>query len=160
MSRSPAKRHSAGRTPLRFFSPIHRASRQIARRFDRDMSHIGLSAQEAHLVSYLASYAPCTVAALVDVFGVQGSTMTSLLDRLEDRGLLARFRNPQDRRSFVIELSQNGRGSAKLIQSFIDRVEREIASRISAEDERGFQTVIAAIDQLSAQKTAAKRGRR
>lgn len=137
------------RKPLRFLSPIHRASRQISRRFDRDMARSGLSAQEAHLISYVSAYAPCTVATLVEVFGVQGSTMTSMLNRLEERGILKRRANPIDARSLIIELTRAGHTAAKQIQSFIDAIEREIGGAITAADEKGFRNVMAAIDRLN-----------
>jgi DNA-binding MarR family transcriptional regulator len=39
---------------------------------------------------------------VIAVFGLRGSIATSVLDRLEERALLARRPNPDDRRSFLL----------------------------------------------------------
>ena len=145
-SRAPKRRPS--HKPLRFLSPISRASRAISARFETEMAESGLSSQEGHLISYLAAYSPVTVSTLGDVFGMKASTLTSMLGRLEERGLLVRRMNEQDRRSLLVELRPAGERLAEEIKQFIARVESDIARRITAEDERGFLAVIAAIDQF------------
>jgi DNA-binding MarR family transcriptional regulator len=131
--------------PLRYLSPIHKASRQIAGYFERELDGTGLSGQEGHLLVYLGSYAPCPVGELVAVFGLRGSTATSVLDRLEERGLIGRRDNPDDRRSSLLDLTAEGRRLADHVQIFVDRIEAAIARRVSAADEKGFKAVMASI---------------
>lgn len=131
--------------PLRYLSPIHKATRQIAGYFERELDGTGLAAQEAHLLAYLRSYAPCPVGELVSVFGLRGSTATSVLDRLEEKKLIVRRDNPDDRRSFLLDLTADGRRLADYVQTFVDRIESAIGRRVTAEDERGFRAVLDAI---------------
>jgi DNA-binding MarR family transcriptional regulator len=131
--------------PLRYLSPIHKASRQIGIYFEREMAGTDLLPQEGHILSYLRSYAPCPVSELVTVFGLRGSTATSVLDRLETRALIARRDNPDDRRSFLIDLTAAGRRIAEDVQGFVDAIEKAIASRVSREEEEGFNAVMRAI---------------
>ena len=91
---------------LKFLSPIHKSTRQIELYLEGRMAELGVSNPEGHLLSYLASYAPCPVGDLRRVFGYKGSTLTSMLDRLERRGLITRGAHPGDRRSFLVELSE------------------------------------------------------
>ena len=95
--------------PLQFLSPIHKASRQISIYLERATIELGVSAGEGHLLSYLRTYAPCPLSELERVFGHKRSTLTSMLDRLSDRALLTRHVNPDDRRSFTLELTPEGR---------------------------------------------------
>ena len=88
--------------PLRFLSPLHKANRQVTVWFEEQMKGTGVIPQEAHLLSYLRSYSPCPVGEIVAVFDLRGSTATSVLDRLEKRGLIHRRMNPEDRRSFLV----------------------------------------------------------
>ena len=131
--------------PLRFLSPIHKASREVGVYFERLMGDSGLAPQEGHLLSYLRSYAPCPIAEVVTVFGLRGSTATSVLDRLEERGLLARRPNPDDRRSFLLDLTAEGRRIAERVQTFVDALERAIAKKVTKEEEEGFRAVMEAI---------------
>ena len=138
--------------PLRYLSPIHKAGRQIGGYFERELEGTGVAGQEGHILSYLRSYAPCPVGEVVHVFGLRGSTATSVLDRLEERGLIARVANPEDRRSFLLELTREGRRLADLVQTFVDNIEAAIAGRISSRDEEGFKAVMAAIGEATAVK--------
>ena len=131
--------------PLRYLSPIHKSTRQIAGYFERELEGTGIAGQEGHLLSYLRSYAPCPVGELVTVFGLRGSTATSVLDRLEERGFIARRDNPEDRRSFLLDLTAEGRRLADNVQGFVKRLEAGIQRRISVADEAGFKAVMAAI---------------
>lgn len=131
--------------PLRYLSPIHKAARQIGGYFERELAGSGIAPQEGHILTYLRSYAPCPVGELVAVFGLRGSTATSVLDRLEERGLVARVDNPDDRRSFLLELSSEGKRLADHVQQFVDRLEADIQRHISGGDEEGFNAVMAAV---------------
>lgn len=131
--------------PLRFLSPLHKATRQIGVWFEQQMRDTGLANQEGHLLSYLRSYAPCPVGDVVAVFGLRGSTATSLLDRLEKLGFITRRMNPDDRRSFLIALTREGEQMADQINRYVKRFEAAMARRVSPEDEQGFQAVVAAV---------------
>jgi len=110
------------------------------------MEGTGLAPQEGHLLSYLRSYAPCPIADVVTVFGLRGSTATAVLDRMEERGLITRTPNPDDRRSFLLELTAEGRSIAGEVQELVEKLEHSIARRITKDDETGFRNVMAAIE--------------
>jgi len=131
--------------PLRFLSPLHKATRQIGVWFEEQISDTGLMPQEAHLLTYLQKYAPCPVGDIVAVFDLRGSTATSVLDRLENRSLITRRMNPDDRRSFLVDLTKEGEEMAERVQVFVTRFEKAMARRVSEADEKGFQAVIAAV---------------
>jgi DNA-binding MarR family transcriptional regulator len=136
--------------PLRYLSPIHKASRQVGIHFEKQMGDSGLAPQEGHLLSYLRSFAPCPVGEVVNVFGLRGSTATSVLDRLEERGYIARVANPDDRRSFLLQLTAEGKRTADWVQQFVDALEASIARRVSAKEEEGFNAVMKAIADATA----------
>jgi DNA-binding MarR family transcriptional regulator len=140
-------REGAVSTPkqLRYLSPLHKAIRQISVWFERRMEGTGLMPQEGHLLSYLRRYAPCPVGEVALVFDLRGSTLTSTLDRLETRRLIARRANPEDRRSLLVELTRDGEQMADQIQKLVSAFENAVARRTSAVDEEGFRNVIAAI---------------
>ncbi len=134
---------------LTFLSPIHKASRQIAVYLEGQMEDLDVSPLEGHVLSYLRSYAPCPISELGRVFGLKGSTLTSMLDRLEDREIIGREINPDDRRSFVIKLTREGRRLADRIQKIVEELEQLLGRVVGANDVKGFEAVMAAIGKVT-----------
>jgi DNA-binding MarR family transcriptional regulator len=136
-------------TPLRFLSPIHRASRQIGIHLSGEVLPLQLATPEAHLLSYLRSYAPCAISVLHRVLGLRRTTLTSMLDRLERRDLVRRELSASDRRSFLVHLTPAGTELAEAVQRPVDELERRIGAEISPEDLRGFDRVMEAITRVT-----------
>ncbi len=135
--------------PLRFLSPIHKAGRQISIYLETFHADAGIANPEAHLIAYLGSYSPCPIGELIQVFGHRKSTLTSILDRLEAKGLVTRSVNPADRRSFTVGLTDAGKESAEHVRGVTERFEKEVDQRITLDDRRGFQRVMDAIGRVT-----------
>ncbi len=134
---------------LKFLSPIHKATRQISLCFDENGRESGLTPRESHMLAYLQAYQPTPVSELHRVFGVKRSTLTSQLDRMESRGLVTRTVAPDDRRSFLVAVSESGEDAAGHIQKQTKSLENRIRSRVSKSDIEGFNAVMEAISQAT-----------
>ena len=134
---------------LDFLSPLHKASRQISVYLETHTRDLGVSPIEGHVLTYLRSYAPTPIGELVRVFGLKQSTFTSLLDRLEKAGLVRREINRDDRRSFLIDISDSGRELAERLNRLLEALEDEIRERVSARDMKGFQAVMSAVEEVT-----------
>lgn len=135
--------------PLGFLSPLHKASRQITVYLDDHTQSPPVSPVEAHVLTYLGSYAPAPIGELVRVFGIKQSTFTSLLDRLEKAGLVRRELNPDDRRSFLIHITDTGQELAKEMTRRLETFEDDIRKRVNPRDVKGFHAVMGAVDQIT-----------
>lgn len=131
--------------PLLFLSPVHRAVRQIAIYLKERMELLQLQVADGHLLSYLRSYAPVPITEISRVFGSKKSTLTGQLDRLEKHGLIRRELHPQDRRSFLVHLTEPGRKFAETVQVPVANLEAAIEDLVTQEDLRGFRNVMDAI---------------
>jgi DNA-binding MarR family transcriptional regulator len=134
---------------LDFLSPLHKASRQLSVYLETRIGEQGLSPSEGHVLSYLRGYGPAPVGELVRVFGIKQSTLTSMLDRLEQAGLVRRELNPDDRRSFLVHLSDDGAALTKRTNRILQKLEDEIRGRVSARDVKGFQAVMEAVEAIT-----------
>lgn len=148
---SPTKKRGKNQrfAPLQVLSPLHRANRQIAIYLEKLIDDLGLTAPEAHLLSYIQNYGPCPVGELVTVLGHKKSTMTNMLDRMEAYSYLTREVNPQDRRSFLIATTREGARVGSATRERVMQAEREILRHVSATDFKGFEKIIAAIDRVT-----------
>jgi DNA-binding MarR family transcriptional regulator len=131
---------------LRFLSPIHKASRQIASSLEEACADADLTATEGHMLSYLRSYSPSSVSELHRVFGVKRSSLTSMLDRLASRGWIARELSARDRRAILVSLTDRGRHRADRVQTAVEELEARIGAGLTPADLEGFYTVLSAID--------------
>jgi DNA-binding MarR family transcriptional regulator len=132
--------------PLRYLSTLHKAVRQITLYLTPTCAALGVSPAEGHLLSYLRSYAPCPIAEIVRVFGIRPSTMTSLLQRLDERGLLTREPDPDDRRSVRIRLTREGMVVADRINRLVRDLESRIGTRVGQRELAGFRSVMGAVE--------------
>lgn len=135
---------------LRFISPVHKALRQISLYLSERMDEFEISPGEGHLLSYLYSYSPSPIGELLRVFGLKKSTLTSMLNRLVERGLVTREVNPEDRRSFLVGLTPAGSELARRVNRPVDELEEAIGKRVSDEELRGFNSVMSAIAEATA----------
>jgi DNA-binding MarR family transcriptional regulator len=134
---------------LEFLSPLHKASRQISVYLEDSARQPVVSPVESHVLTYLHSYAPAPIGELVRVFGIKQSTFTSLLDRLEQDGLVRRAINPDDRRSFLIHITDTGADLAARLTRLLRTLEEDIRQRVDGRDVKGFQAVMEAVDEIT-----------
>jgi DNA-binding MarR family transcriptional regulator len=131
--------------PLRFIPQVHRAAHRIALHVEQ-IGTPGVTQAEAHILAHLASSDRATVAELHRAFGHKRSTLTSILDRLERRGLVGRTSDVRDRRTFVISLTDRGRALARRVSAHLAAIESRVLRQVSANDIRAFARVLDALE--------------
>jgi len=138
--------------PLRLVPPIHRATHRIG----LYLSAVGggsLSQGEAHILALLASAAPATIADLHRGLAHKRSTLTSILDRLADRGLITRTVGTEDRRTFLVAPTATGRTVAARVKRNLADLEQAVARRVSTADVTACLKVLSAIEEEAHART-------
>ena len=130
---------------LSLVPPVHRATHRIGLLLAGTRPALGLSQGEAHLLAELHESGPCTVGTLHRAFAHRKSTLTGILDRMEERGLVRRRLRAEDRRSFSVELTPKGRDTAARAHQRLAQLEGAVRRRVSAADLRGFLAVVEAL---------------
>jgi len=142
--------------PLRLVPPIHRATHRIGL-YLAGLRGDGLSQGESHILALLAAAGPSTIAELHRGLAHKRSTLTSILDRLAQRGLVTRAVGADDRRTFVITPTAKGRRVASQVHRHLMDLERAAAARVSRDDIRGFMKVLAAVEDEAHRRRATAR---
>jgi len=142
--------------PLQFVHPVHRATHRIGLYLD-NLSERGLTQGEAHILALLAHCAPAKVADLHRGLAHKRSTLTSILDRLADRGLITREIGKTDRRTFLITPTAKGRKLAQRVSRHLSDLERAVMRRVTGADIKGFTNVVAALEQEAHNRTRPRR---
>jgi len=77
--------------------------------------------------------------------GVDRTTMVSLLDGLERKGLLARQPDPADRRRNVVVLTDAGRRALRDATAASDEAERQLLADLSPTEAEQFRALLARV---------------
>ncbi len=133
---------------FRFLSPIHRATRQVQLYLEPHFLSERLSFNDAHVLSFVCNY-PSPIRELFRVFGFKLSTLTSMLDRLEERGLIERHTDPDDRRSFIVRPTSEAHKIVRRISPKVRAFERTVRARVTEGDLEGFNRVLQAIAEVT-----------
>jgi len=130
---------------LRLIAHLHKATHQVGLYIHRELSQIAISQAEAHVLSHLSERGPCSIAEVHRSFGHRRSTLTSILNRLEDRGLIARAMHPDDRRSYLLRLTRDGKPAASKARRTLERLEAEALTDVGEQQVAALIAVIEAI---------------
>ena len=133
---------------LRFVLDLQRATHRVGLYVER-LRGLGVTQGEAHILAHLHAVGSATVAELHRALAHKRSTLTSILDRLEGRGLVARETSPEDRRTFVVALTREGRRAAREVYAHLAEIETAVADRVPPEALEAFAAVVAAIEEAA-----------
>jgi DNA-binding MarR family transcriptional regulator len=81
----------------------------VARRFGERLAPLGLEQRQAGMLVRLAENDGRSQQAIAELIGVNATRMVFLTDELERLGLVERRRNPADRRSHALHLTEAGK---------------------------------------------------
>ena len=126
---------------------LQRATHHTLHALSAALSDLNLSAAEINALANLGEDGTLSVRQLSERAGTRASTLTGLLDRLENRGLLVREVDPADRRSFRLPLTDQGREVAARARAAIADLERTALSRLDATQLAGYHAVTTALQE-------------
>ena len=109
----------------------------------------GLSTAQMHTIEIVGHSESLRMKELAKKMGVTTGTLTVMVDRLEQQGLLQRQAHETDRRSYLIVLTDKGKKLfAKHHQHHLD-LTREITALLSSGEQKQFSTILEKIiDQI------------
>jgi MarR family transcriptional regulator, lower aerobic nicotinate degradation pathway regulator len=83
-----------------------------------------------------------TQSAIAGAMNLDPSRLVALLDSLETRGLIARQRDPQDRRRHVVSITPAGQQQLEQIRALFKGLEEEFLAPLDAEDRATLQRLL------------------
>jgi MarR family transcriptional regulator, organic hydroperoxide resistance regulator len=115
---------------------LHRAAQHMRAALEQAAREHGLSgARDWIVLSALAAGPRQTQLSLAQSLGLDKTTMTSLLDRMEARGLITRCTDRHDRRARIPELTDEGERVQREVISARDRVEADLLGGFTSDEQ-------------------------
>ena len=128
---------------------LHRTTHHTLHSLSSALADLNLTAAEINALANLADRGALNVRELSAETGTRATTLTGVLDRLENRGYLTRELDATDRRSFRLPLTKAGQAVAERIQAAVAALERDAMARLSPTQIAGFHAVVAALQAAS-----------
>jgi DNA-binding MarR family transcriptional regulator len=122
-------------------SRVHKIERYLQNAFRASLGQAGLTQEEWKVVLALSREVRSHGWLCRDL-DVSTGAMTNRLDKLEDRGLIRRIPDPDDRRGVLLELTEGGR---ERLEGYIDAGasrEKELLSGLSSAEKRELNALL------------------
>ncbi len=94
---------------LRVESTIMATARAIRQSYDQRFNDLDLNLSEASVLAYVAEHGALTQTQIAKSLGLGRAATGALIDVLEDRALVQRQTNPDDRRVWLVEITIAGK---------------------------------------------------
>jgi MarR family transcriptional regulator, temperature-dependent positive regulator of motility len=109
---------------------LHRASQAGDYIFALSIGEADLTARQFAILLAIASNEGGTQSDLVNQTGIDRSTLSDVVHRLQDRGLLSRTRSATDARAYVVKLTDGGVQALHAATLAAERVDQQLLESI------------------------------
>jgi DNA-binding MarR family transcriptional regulator len=134
---TPTTPHSACLPRELVASPVFLLGRlgyELKKQAVEELEAAGYSMYDYSVMALLAEQACEAQTSIADVLRVDRSQLVGLLDGLEQRGLIERRRDPNDRRRHAVTLTRAGRQELGRLRMVVKRLEEEFLAPLDAKD--------------------------
>ena len=133
---------------------LMKAARILRNALEKALAESGITAPQFSLLKQIEQDdGRMTAARAADILQIDRPTVSAVLRRLEDKGMVARTALPTDRRAELLSLTESGRAAVVAATHVTDRLAQEMAALCADEQNQAFSRHLEAIIAFGAQKT-------
>jgi DNA-binding MarR family transcriptional regulator len=133
--------------PVQLADLLHRLTRRLRRAQAERLAPLGLTpAQERALRIIIRSEEPPRMTELADQLGIVPRSVTTVIDALEEAGLVHREIDPRNRRAIRLHLTERGRSYRDDMREARRRAAEDLFAPLTAEDRKALAQLLALID--------------
>jgi DNA-binding MarR family transcriptional regulator len=133
--------------PVQLTDLLHRLMKRLRRAQAEQLAPLGLTpAQERALRMVIRSEEPLRMTELADQLGIVPRSVTTVIDALEEAGLVRREIDPHNRRAIRLHLTERGRAYRDDMREARRRAAEDLFAPLTAEDRKALAQLLALID--------------
>jgi DNA-binding MarR family transcriptional regulator len=121
---------------------INRARVEMVDAMDRALAPFDITAPQLIVLASVANREADSAAGLCKSISYDPGAMTRMIDRLEQKGLVRRIRNPEDRRAMNLELTVAGRALYPQLLAVKENVQAQLLHGFSADEVQLFESFL------------------
>lgn len=111
---------------------LHRAGQRATEVFQTEMAKGELTPRQFAVLSSVSQNEGLSQTDLVDLTGIDRSTLADIIRRMLKKGLLQRRRTKEDARAYAVRLTEEGKRLLKQAEPMARRVDSRILAALSA----------------------------
>jgi DNA-binding MarR family transcriptional regulator len=124
---------------------LKRAAQFAAAIYARHVGRTGLTARQFTILKAVEANEGASQTALVQITGIDRSTLADVVARLVDQGYLNRRRRSDDARANTVRLSAAGRRAVRTISPGVEGVDRDILAALPRNHRKPFIEALAVL---------------
>jgi DNA-binding MarR family transcriptional regulator len=109
------------------------------------LAPFGIHARDLGVLLVIDSFEPASQQQVAQRLGVDRTTMVAIIDTLEDKGIIARHPDAEDRRRNVVELTPAGQDILKQATAASDAAEAELLAPLSPEESEQLRDLLSRV---------------
>ncbi len=102
----------------------------------------GISPAQVVYVDYLARHAPCSLKQLTEGLGFRPASVSVMIKMLEQKNMISREVNPDDKRSIILSLSERGQRTYAKIDQFRKKKADALLAQLSDTEVETFLALL------------------
>ncbi len=111
---------------------IYEISHQMRKRLEQRAKGLGLTRAQWQALGKLKRHTELSQAQLADMLDLEPITISRLLDRMEEAGLISRRPHPTDRRIRLVSVTETAKPILDEFRVLVDELHEEILGHLSA----------------------------
>lgn len=132
---------------LRMESTLMATARLVRLAFDSRLAPLDLNLTQASLLGYVNEFGATTQTDLADRLGIGRAAIGSVIDRLQARGLVERQPRPDDRRVWLVAITDSGAELARQINDVDQVLRAELRHGLGREERQALAWVMTRLQQ-------------
>ncbi len=117
-------------------------SNYVSQAFARKLAEKDITVAEWVLMRVLYDQAPLPPSQAAEQMGMTKGAITKLVDRLSDKGMVARVANTEDKRAQTLSLTKTGVNFVPKLAALADKNDEECFSPLTAKDRATLQRIL------------------
>jgi DNA-binding MarR family transcriptional regulator len=109
------------------------------------LAPLGIEPRQFGVLCTLKSSGPQSQGGIGERLGIDRTTMVQLVDELEQRGLVERQRNPNDRRSYQLTLTPVGQQTVDEARELAEGSEEQVLAMLDDEERDALRELLARV---------------
>jgi len=122
---------------------LYSASAILRRAFDQALAPRGITALQASVLAFLEEVGhPITISQLARLLVLESPSVTTMVDRLSERGLVERMGDPKDRRKTLVQLSEEGKRLTNSVREPGQQLYDQMFDVLTAEERQVLRAIL------------------
>lgn len=121
---------------------LTKAQRNVHQLFKAELAPFGVTPGQYGVLRCLWDENAQTAKKLADRLALDGSTITGILDRMEQKGLIEKQTDPKDRRAMQVMLTTKGKKLQKPVSEAIEKANRRALLKLDQQEAEFLKNVL------------------